>query len=281
VDEFMGWSETDAVSERQAQLDLQTQIDEMLVVCMDARGFEYAPYEGPTGDRPVFGVGLSDSEFMLEFGYGVFTSLYDDARWNSQDQSFEGLEPDEWYWSFADDPEFMAALDECTVQIEEELGRPEPGFHESMMQSLDEAWGPLHSELEEIPRRIEKDSRYVEAEKTWSICMADSGYEFATGGQIEDYLWAKRGEYEEAANLGTVLLTESFEKDIRPFVDEELAIAAADVACRTELDKTREELRLEYEGLFIDKHRAQLEEIRTLEQELREVLMQGWQHVGP
>jgi hypothetical protein len=202
---------------------------------MASRGLEYAPYEGPTGERLLLGEGLSDSEFRLQFGYGVFTGMLDEARWNTEDQSFEGIEPDEWYWAFADDPDYMATLD------------------------------------------IKEDSRSVEAEKAWSACMDDKGFDFATEEDIDAYLMAKLEEFEEEANLGTVLLTEPFERDVQPFIDEEMAIAAADVACRAELDRLRKELQREYEGWFIDDHRDELEKIRELEQQLMEVILEGWQ----
>lgn len=277
LDEFLGWADFDESDERQAHVDLRGTIDGMLVECMAGRGLDYAPYEGPTGERPLLGEGLSDSEFRLQYGYGVFTGMLDDARWNTEDQDFEGLEPDEWYWAFADDPDYMAALDECTVQVETELGRPEPGFVEALSASLDEAWGPLNSELEELPKRIENDSRYVEAERAWSACMDDNGFDFVGEEAIDDYLMAKLGDFEEEANLGTVLLTEPFEKDIQPFIDEEMAIAAADVTCRAELDSLRKEIQREYEGWFIDDHRDELEKIRGLEQQVMEVILEGWQ----
>jgi len=277
VDEFIGWADIDEGAGRRAQFGLQGRIDGKLVECMAGRGLEYAPYEGPTGERPLLGEGLSDSEFRLQYGYGVFTGMLDDARWNTEGQDFEGLEPDEWYWAFADDPDYMAELDECTVQVENELGRPDPGFVETLAASLDEAWDPLNSELEAMPQRIAKDSRYVEAEKAWSACMDDKGFDFATEEDIDAYLMAKLDAFEAEANLGTVLLTEPFERDIQPFVDEEMAIAAADVACRAELDRLRKGIQREYEGWFIDDHRDELEKIRELEQQLMEVILEGWQ----
>lgn len=277
VDEFLGSSEAVAEAEYQAYIELQARIEGMLVECMDARGLEYSPYEGHTGDRPVIGAGLTTSEFLLEYGYGVFTSLYDDARWNTKDEEYEGLEPDEWYWSFADDPAFMEALDECTNHIEIDLGRPEPGYTEDLVALLDEAWEPVSSEFEGIAGRIEKDDRYLDAERGWSACMAEKGHDFDSSRDPEAYLTDRRAEFEEAVNLGTVYLTDEFEKDIGPYLDEELEIAAADAACRTDLDRVRLDLQREYEGLFIDKHHDRFIEIRELDKQLRDVLMQGWQ----
>ena len=60
-------------------------------------------------------------------------------------------------------------------------------------------------------------------------------------------------------------------------VEVELAIAAADLACRDGVDRIREEVRCEHEGLFIDEHREDLESIRELEQQLSAILLEGWQ----
>lgn len=277
VDEFM--SRADPEAEYRAFVGLGNRFEGMLVECMAEQGLEYAAREADPGSRPLLGEGLSDSEFMLEYGYGVFTAMFDEARWTSEHPPDEqGADPDVLWGEFTDDLEaYMVVLDECSVRVEEKLGRPDPGFVEALSASLDEAWDPIGSELEDIPQRIERDSRYVEAEKAWSACMADNGYDFATEEDIENYLMSRRDEFEEDANLGTLVLTAAFVKDLQPFIDEELAIAAADLACRAALDRVREELQPEYEGLFIDKHRDQLEKIRELDQQLMEVIMEGWQ----
>ena len=79
IDEFMGWDEVGEGAEHQAAAVLHTRIEAGLVECMAGRGLEYAPYEGPTGERPVLGEGLSEREFMRTYGYGVFTGMLEPA----------------------------------------------------------------------------------------------------------------------------------------------------------------------------------------------------------
>jgi hypothetical protein len=276
LDEFMG---VDADAEQQGFLDLQARIGELTVECMSDQGLEYAVREGDPGSRPPLGEGLSDDDFMLRYGYGVFTGVLDEARWNTEYPPEEqGADPDTLYGEFTDDVEaYMVVLDECTDQIERDLGRPEPGVREALVASIDEAWSPLESELEGVQRLIEGDSRLAEVEEAWSACMSDKGYDFDTDEDIESHLEAKLDDFEASINTGTLVLTTDLERDIQPLIDEELAIAAADLVCRPELDRIRLELQRQYEGLFIDEHRAQLEEIRALEQQLMEIFVEGWQ----
>lgn len=278
IDEFMGWAEVDEDAS-QAFIDLRHRIEGMLVECMADQGLEYAPRQADPGARPLLGEGLSDREFMLRYGYGVFTGMLDEARWNSEYPPDEiGADPDSLWGAFTDDVEsYMIVLEECNDQVEEELGRPEPGLREGLRASIEEAWAPLEPELEEMQRSIEDDSRFGEAQRGWSACMDEQGYGFRSDEDIGNHLMNKVGEFEEEANLGTLVLTATFERDIQPFIEEELAIAAADLACRAELDEVREELQCEYEGLFIDEHRDRLEEIRELEHQFTEIILEGWQ----
>jgi hypothetical protein len=107
--------------------------------------------------------------------------------------------------------------------------------------------------------------------------MAEHGYDFATEEDIENYLWSKTALIEDAGGFEAVVDGRITEEEMRPLIDEELAIAAADVACRTELDEVNEEVLRDHQGEFIDEHREQLEKIRELDQRLMEILMEGWQ----
>ena len=143
-------------------------------------------------------------------------------------------------------------------------------------------WEPTfvtHQPIEVSPlsRRNQDDPRLAAAEESWSTCMADAGYDFAAEEDVERYLMEKLAELEETANLGTLVLTVAFERDVQPLVDEELAIAAADLACRADLDRIRADLTREYEGAFIADHREQLEEIRELDRQFMEPILEGWQ----
>lgn len=281
IDEFMviGMDEFGEEAEQRALADLQNRIEGLLVHCMADQGLEYVTYERDAEERPVLGDGLTNSEFMIEYGYGVFTAIYDEARWNTEYPPEEvGVDPDVMWGEFTDDMDsYMAEMDECTDQIEEDLGRPEPGFLDGLRESVDEAWSPLEAKIEDMRRQLDRDSRLAEAEKDWSACMAGKGYDFATEEDLKSYLMSKLGEFQEGTTTDSATLTSDFEKDIQPFIDEEMAIAAIDVTCRGELDSLRQKLQREYEGWFIDDHRDELEKVREAEHRFMEVILEGWQ----
>jgi hypothetical protein len=278
LDEFMGWGTAAQEAEYEAYVDLRNTIEEMLVVCMAEHGLEYVPREADPGSRPVLGEGMSESEFMSTYGYGISSAMLDEARWNLEYPPDEvGEDPDTLWGEFTDDVEsYMVLHDECEAWAEEELGRPDPSGIEALAASVDEARVSLEGDYEEMQERMARDERLTEAEEAWTECMGDRGYDFGTVEDIERYLLDELGAVQENVGDGTMVLTRELETDLQPLVDEELAIAAADLDCRAELDPIRLDLQREYEGVFIDEHREELEELRELERQLME-LRGGWQ----
>jgi hypothetical protein len=151
-------------------------------------------------------------------------------------------------------------------------------------EELEEAWRELDPYWEELYQRIEADARIVEANTEWSGCMAEAGYDFATQEDIWKYLDEKMQElwdWEEEGPPMTEAPLEGEEGEWSPFppgvtegevrvlADEELEIAAADLACRSDLDEVYDEVRKEYEAQFILEHQALLERVREAEQAWR------------
>jgi hypothetical protein len=103
---------------------------------------------------------------------------------------------------------------------------------------------------------LEIDPRLVEAEAGWSACMAEEGYAFATKEDLENYFWPNLDDLENAGGFDALMEGVITKSDVQALADEELAIAAADVACRADLDQVHEALRSEYQSEFIDeRHR--------------------------
>lgn len=272
VDEFMGSAGPEA--EYAAFLALRNEIESRIVECMAGHGLEYVARD-PEPGRPVLGEGMTEAEFMATYGYGVFTLVLDEARWNAEHPD-DGEDPESLWGDFTDDVEtYMALVERCSEQAEIELGRPDPGLREALRESVDAAWRPLEGALEDLERRIETDDRLETAWDTWATCMADKGHDFDSVDDIEGYLWDELS----GTNVteGTIILDEGLERDLQPYVDEELAIAADDLACRGDIASIEMEVRRELEGLFIDEYRADLETIRELEQQFNAILLEGWQ----
>lgn len=275
INEFMGRG--DAEAEHEALVALRSEIETRVVDCMVGHGLEYVPRPAEPG-RPVLGEGMSDAEFVRTYGYGVFTGVLDEARWIAEHGDDEGEDPDTLWGDFTDDVEsYMVLVEQCSEQAEVELGRPEPGLREAASASVEEAWRPFEGALEDIERDIETDDRLVAAWDEWSACLDEKGYSFNSEEDIERYLMGKLDGLGESVTEGTLVLDEALERDLQPLADEEIAIATADLACRTDVERIRAELQREYEGLFIDQHREELEAIRELEQQLAAILLEGWQ----
>ena len=271
IDEFIGPGSPEV--EHEAYVALRNEIEMNVVDCMAGHGLEYVAQAADPG-RPVLGSGMTDAEFKSTYGYGIVTAVLDEARWNAEHPD-EGADPDTLWGDFTDDVEtYMILVDQCNEQIEVELGRPEPGLPE-LRASIEEAWRPLEGELEDLERRIESDDRLVRAWDEWSACLEEKGYSFDSEDDIDSYLMGRLSG--ESVTEGTLVLTDEMERNLEPLVEEELAIASADLACRTDVDRTREEVRCEHEGLFIDEHREDLESIRELEQQLAAIFLEGWQ----
>lgn len=272
IDEFMGTGGPEA--EHEAFVALRNEIEMKVVDCMAGHGLEYVARHADPG-RPVLGQGMTDAEFKSTYGYGIITAVLDEARWNAEHPD-EGADPDTLWGDFTDDVEtYMILVDQCNEQIEAERGRPEPGLREALSASIEEAWRPLEGDLEDLERRIESDDRIVTAWDEWSACLTEKGYSFDLEEDIDSYLMGRLSG--EGVTEGTLILTDELERDLQPLVEEELAIAAADLACRIDVDRIHEEVRREHEGLFIDEHREDLESIRELEQQLSAILLEGWQ----
>jgi hypothetical protein len=275
IDEFMG--RADAQAEEEAYVALRSEIETRIVDCMAGHGLEYVPRPADPG-RPVLGEGMSDAEFGRTYGYGIFTGVLDEARWIAEHGDDEGQDPDTMWGDFTDDVEsYMVLVDQCNEQAEVELGRPEPGLREALSVSVEEAWRPLEGALDDLERDIETDDRLVAAWDEWSACLDEKGYSFESEENIESYLMGKLEGLGESLTEGTLLLDEAMERDLQPLADEEIAIATADLACRTDVERIRVELQREYGGLFIDQHREELEAIRDLEQQFAAILLEGWQ----
>lgn len=270
LEEFMGWDRFDEQAAREAWFETSWRIEELTAECMEEKGIEYTAWLPPDfyiGEAPIYEVGLTDSEWKLRFGYGFFAAPLFEVRWtrehaeklgegnpNQEHHAPEGVE----YWE-----ESWACGDLAELEV-----RGEPVSE--LIPVLEEAWNPLVSAREDVQSDLENDSRLIGALGEWAACMAGKGYDFATEEDIHDYLSSKLDDF--LSDDGE----DSFpEAEIEPLAEEELAIAADDVACRAELDPLYEELRAEYEGRFIAEHREQLEKIRVLEQQLMQMRLEG------
>ncbi len=282
LDEFIGWDQFDERAAEEAWNDNWRQIEEMTVACMAEKGLDYTAWIPPdVGLGSFLEESLSDSEWKLRYGYGFFAVMITEARWTVEHA--EELAEGNPNWVHAEavpedvDYDYWVESWACQELAELEV-RGEPDTE--LIPALEKAWSPLEEFREELQHDLENDPRLRDAREAWSACMAGQGYDFDTEEDIEDYLFSIGENLEEGALIG-LIRGEISEAVVQPLADEELAIAAADVACRGDLDRLHEELRAEYEGKFIAEHREQLEKIRVLEQQFMQMLLEGKEPEAP
>jgi hypothetical protein len=303
LDEFMGWDTFDEDAAAAAFEGVNRQIEQQVAACLAEKGYEVPDFPAEP-EKPVWGEGLTDDEFLLRYGYGFFAAVIEDHRdsrnhetalrelWVCDDDAvvtedlpvseiLRGcLSPMETWMEEVGFEEFMAAEEECEGPAQRDV-RGEPDTE--LLPALEQAWRPLESALEEMWAELESDSRLVEAQEDWSACMADKGYDLdyprATAGEpegvIAEYLSPMMDEVEARGGLAALNAGMISVEEIQPYADIELALAAADVACRSDLHETWEELRAEHQGRFIAEHREQLARIRELEQRLMRMRLEG------
>jgi hypothetical protein len=267
LEEYLGWADIDPQLEKQRVLEEATRHEEVVADCMAGKGLEYTVFIPFEPDWTEMLWGLTDNEAKLRFGYGFFAAALEEIRFNEEHaDEFPGENPNEAIHSqqAPEGVDYMGAWNECGDLADEVAPiDPDPALREA----LEEAWGPLDSLAQEMWQQMESDPRLPAAEADWSACMAEAGYDFATEEDIEEYLWSLAGDLEEP---GSTVPSESvtYEAELEPLADVELAIAAADVACRGDLDQVRDQVQREYECAFIAEHLEELEPIRVLVQEL-------------
>lgn len=293
LQDFLGAPDAEDPQAMQAHFeDEQRRIEEHIVACMAAEGFDYEPREtsGPQGTvHPS--QELERDEFVEEYGFGLTT-----------------IDPDEYMAEAAEDPnqEMLEAMDEAERQayqeaLHGEMPEPDPDAPDEPIEmemggcrgeAEDEVRGQqrmlqdeLGDELQALFERAQSDPRVVEAQESWAACMRDAGWEFSEPGEPHQRISEQHNELLQDAGAMEVPdeiaelepgeePPEDFEPPAPPEPDpdalaelqeEELEVAAADHECQVDAfgedhELTRE-VQEEYEREFVDEHRDALEEL--------------------
>ncbi len=208
----------------------------LIGTCMSAAGFEYVPIDFASikvvmdsgGSAP----GLSDEQFVAQFGLGVTTQfdqpLISFRAGPENNAVFDGLsEADHVAYShtlWGDTPDWNLAR-----AVEEEDFSQTGGCTRSAAEqsfSTEELTG---SYLNPADKFIAQDPRMVAAFQAWSDCMRDDGFEYDHPDAIVDDLTERLAAIAEGQDPRT--LTGSALDALTELQGEELAIAAIAVAC--------------------------------------------------
>lgn len=243
--EEFGMTEAQLVSSIEA-------VESRIASCMSDGGFEYIPIDPVTlrdamaalGTAP----GLSDEEFVDQFGYGI-TTLPPTRAFGAGEENArirEDLDPtdqvayDRTLLGDTPDATFMITLDTedfsstggCTRAAVEEA------FNEAQLS-------PTY--LNPIDALVEQDPRMIAAREKWADCMREEAYDYPRQEDAEDELGERLAVITEGADPAT--LTGSAKDALAELQGEERAIALVDLDCSERfLDDVEEEVERDITG---------------------------------
>ena len=208
--------------------------------CMTAAGFEYVPVDfarvkdGMDADKSA--PGLSDEEFVAQYGFGITTQYDHPGREiGLGDQNvaiYDALPPDEQVAydhallgedreaTFAQsvEAEDFSKTGGCTRQAVEQVFTP---------QELTQAY------INPADVAISQDPRVVEATGKWSDCMRQKGYDYAGPDDVEQDLHDRLDALTHGADPRS--LTGSDAAALTELQGEELALAPVSIKCEEDV----------------------------------------------
>jgi hypothetical protein len=258
-------------------VERQTRVEGAIRDCMKAQGFEYTPVDPLAQQTAVTGSSrvLSDEEFVKQFGYGISTMF---GRGNAQSDPNDRIRKslsaadraayDRALWgdnpgaTFADavDTGHFTQLGGCTKQATGTV------FGGTAVLTA------LQGKLDELDQRILEDQRMVRANEKWSACLNNSGYQFASGDDIDAYILKR---FQAIAGVGVKAGATvppnpgtSYDKAaLAALQREEVKVANIDLTCEkryiTPVDST---VRPQYEAVFRKQNRQLLSQVRPVGQ---------------
>ncbi|MDZ4828545.1 MAG: hypothetical protein SGJ13_19070 [Actinomycetota bacterium] len=170
------------------------QVEGAIATCMTEAGFEYVPVDFVTikaamdSDKSV--PGLSDEEFIAQYGYGFSTQFDRPIRENGLGEQnvriFDGLgASDQVAYNralYGEDPSQTVA-----VALENEDFSLAGGCTQSAAAKHFTQQELTSTYVNPADALILQDARMVKAVSAWSDCMRDGGYDYANPDDAENY----------------------------------------------------------------------------------------------
>ena len=258
----------------------QIRIEELVKACMKKAGFDYVPVDPNATKAAITGTsGLTDEEYLRQFGYGISTVF---EKVVEISQSATSPDPNVTYRNGLD-PAGQAAFDKAlaggsglTVSGAVEAARAGElgGLGGCIEEATTAVFGDANvisalAKIEELDTRAEADERLVRAREAWSVCMKERGFDFqdpnSVDGIILDRLAAIVGP--DAAKVlgeGGTFSAQVFGAAALPAYDkaalaklqaDELATAQADFDCEeAHVVEVEDKVKAEYTKKFAEEN---------------------------
>ena len=220
--------------------------------CMADAGFEYIPIDSETFrdamDARGTVSGLSDEEFVAQYGYGITTlPPTSDFRFGEENQAiFDDLSSED---QVAYGRTLLGENTQATYvnMLEAEDFLPAGGCTETAIKEVytEEQLSP--SFFNPFDALVEQDPRMIAAQQAWSECMADAGYDYEMQGDPEDEFVERLDAITGGADPKT--LTGGDKEALTELQGEERAIAKVDFDCAAEhIDAVEQQVERDISG---------------------------------
>jgi hypothetical protein len=215
-------------------------VEGLIGECMTSAGFEYVPVdfervkEGMDADKSA--PGLSDEEFVAQYGFGITTQFDHPGReiglGERNVQIYDALSPEEQvaydHALFGEDREATLAQ---TVEAED--------FSKTggcTRQAVEQAFTPeelTQAYLNPADAAIDQDPRVVRALEEWSDCMREQGYDYSHPDDVEQDLHDRFDAVTRGADPRTLAGTDA--AALAELQGEELALAPVSISCEEDV----------------------------------------------
>jgi hypothetical protein len=258
LDEWESLTPEEQTEERE---DVEADRNAFMDQCMSEEGFEWTP-PPPAPSEVDF---PSPDEFRESFGFGISTTIGStDERVSPPpppapmpgDASSDVTTPDQAGLS----PEELTAYRDremaCTLEA------PQLPFEEV---TEGEGGG---MPIEEVEQEVQSDPRVIDAQRRWSRCMSDGGFDAASPQELVDDITSRAepfvSEYQEAHGESLAESSNASPPDpaavfsagelaeLTSLQQYELEAAAADHECGEELSRVIDEVWAEIEGEYVE-----------------------------
>lgn len=246
LDEVLGWAHgADLSPQDQADGEIEKMRDREQVVadCMAAQGFEYTP-ELPEPDSLVVSDGPppGSPEFLRSYGYGVWQEHVPrpgGVSWNSGEGAQENRDRVD-AMSQAEREAYLIAMHGDVTFIDENTwssddsatGCWDEGDALSNPRPQEEAAEAIYQAAWEYMMAVPENSALDGLHAEWAACMRDEGWAYASPTAAAQHF---RDTLQEQERTG--LYRDQWPEDlVTDMVEEELAVANADLACREKTD---------------------------------------------
>jgi hypothetical protein len=275
----------------------ERQVQDAVVSCMAAEGFEYRPFTYTAPANEQFDAGeYGTRAFAEKYGYGISTNPWGEP---TADQSSDPNQPivdamsdseREAYYAVLYGTQVFEATESAAEVAPSEDPGPIPleeqgcyGLAQQQVYGMDSMtsgeFDELFDELSQLWEKAQSDPAVAEALQRWSTCMSDAGHPgYSTLNAPGEEISSKISElYSAAADPGGAATTDETSAMTAPppladdpafqqLQRDEIALAVADFDCQQQSGHQQvfDSALLSLEEQFVRDNRAELERFRDV-----------------